>query len=218
MAFKLKNKFTSSGLMNHMPGKAKLINNSKAAFYQQLPENFVTTQSATMLDGTIVPVEGTVTTKKQYEGSRPYEVVYDEFEVDPVTGGKINSKTGKVYSNIDEFKADAIKDSEVTTVYKGDYDRTDGKPSYNTRMSTNVLNLIPVFKGMELDGELPYGKQKEILVSYLRKNKDMDSARKKEIMKGFKAKWEEVNERTLTSKKRKGTSESETYVAPTPQN
>lgn len=51
MAFTQKSKFTSSGLMSRMPGKAKLINNSKTAFHQELPKGFVTTETEKVLYG-----------------------------------------------------------------------------------------------------------------------------------------------------------------------
>jgi hypothetical protein len=51
MAFTQKSKFTSSGLMNRMPNKAKLINNSKTAFYQENDPNFVITEKKKALYG-----------------------------------------------------------------------------------------------------------------------------------------------------------------------
>ena len=128
MAFKLKSKLTSGGLMGHSANQPKLNNSSKTPFFQELPENFVATKTATNLAGEVVPIEGTSTETKVYENTRPYEDVYNEFEIDPATGKAINSITGTQYSNIQEFKDDAKKDSEITTLYKGSYDSTSGTP------------------------------------------------------------------------------------------
>ncbi len=201
MAFTQKSKFTSSGLMSRMPNKAKLINNSKTAFHQELPENFVATKTATKLDGTVVPVEGTVTETKQYENSRPFEVVYDEFDIDPVSGGRINSKTGKIYSNIDEFKDDAKKDSEVKTVYKGDYNRTEGTPDETIKSVKYPKNLYDVgqlyMKAKDLKGWKGYLakrgiEQNEELTNYLvgvrksRRRREIADQKRKDFSKKLK--------------------------------
>tara|TARA_R110000744_G_C19221241_1_gene547128 strand:- start:61 stop:870 length:810 start_codon:yes stop_codon:yes gene_type:complete len=155
MAFKLKSKLTSGGLMGHSANKPKLNNSSKTPFFQ-LPENFVATKTATKLDGTVVPIEGTSTETKVYENARPYEEVYNDFEVDPATGEAINSITGTRYSNIQEFKDDAKEDSETTTLYKGEYDVTDGTPD-------KEINYLDVFK--------KYGRE------FLRENRSIQSKR-----------------------------------------
>lgn len=64
MAFTQKSKFTSTGLMNRMPGKAKLINNSKTAFHQEFQNpddipNYVSTENE-VVDGKRVSMGGYV--------------------------------------------------------------------------------------------------------------------------------------------------------------
>lgn len=144
MAFTQKSKFTSSGLMSRMPNKAKLINNSKTAFHQELPEGFVAEEYETF-QGEQVPTKGYVETTKNFKGSRPYEDVYDEFE-DTVTGGKINSRTGTVYSNIEEFIADADKSRTSKVYYEGDVDVVAGTPDIEVITDREVIP--DKFKGL----------------------------------------------------------------------
>ena len=158
MAFKLKSKLTSGGLMGHSASKPKLNNSSKTPFFQSLPDNFVATKTATNLAGEVIPIEGTSTETKVYENARPYEEVYNEFEIDTATGEAINPINGARYSNIQEFKDDAKEDSEITTVYKGKYDVTDGTPD-------REINYMDVFK--------KYGRE------FLRENRFIQSKREK---------------------------------------
>ena len=62
MAFTQKSKFTSSGLMNRMPGKAKLINNSKTAFHQEI-QGLIPTKTEKVLYG---PNRGQVVVEKEF--------------------------------------------------------------------------------------------------------------------------------------------------------
>ena len=131
MAFTQKSKFTSSGLMNRMPNKAKLINNSKTAFHQELPKDFVATKTATKLDGTVVPTQGYTEETVEFDDDQGlgYDEVYESFKIDNTSGGRINTKTGVIYNNVDEFRADAIADRTKKTNYQGSYDSTSGTPS-----------------------------------------------------------------------------------------
>ena len=97
--FTQKSKLTSSGLMSHMPGKAKLTNNTKTPFFQSLPENFVATKTATNLAGEVVPTAGFTEETVEFDDDQGlgYNEVYDGFEIDPASGGKINPKTGVIY-------------------------------------------------------------------------------------------------------------------------
>ena len=133
MAFTQKSKFTSSGLMNRMPNKAKLINNSKTAFQQNVPEGFVATKSETF-EGKQVPTYGYVEETKSFEGDQglSYQTVYDNLPTD-ADGNKVNDKTGAVYTDVSQFEDDA-KDSRTSKVYyEGDVDVVSGTPSETIR-------------------------------------------------------------------------------------
>ena len=239
--FTQKSKLTSSGLINRMPGKAKLINNTKTPFFQELPENFVATKTATNLAGEVVPVEGYTEETKVYEGARPYEVVYNEFPIDLASGGRINSKTGKIYSNIDEFKDDAKEDSEITTLYKGSYDSTSGTPDREVisdefkglyklqqRLRAGTIQGGPDawFKVLNDRGIDP---KSEGLRNYMQTQKSFATKRnEKEEEKQKRREYckqnpDECRKRssskpTTTTRTIKGNPDSETYIVPTVQN
>ena len=156
MAFKLKSKLTSGGLMGHSASKPKLNNSSKTPFFQSLPDNFVATKTATNLAGEAVPVEGYTEETKVYENARPYEDVYNDFEIDSASGGRINPITKVIYSNIQEFKDDAQEDSKTKTLYKGSYDSTSGTPD-------KKIDYMDIFK--------KYGRE------FLRKNRFIQGKR-----------------------------------------
>ena len=212
MAFKLKNKFTSGGLMGHSANQPKLNNSSKTPFFQQYQqEQDIKGIRVTKRD----PVTGGATegyTEQTVEfdddQGLSYETVYDRFE-NSASGGKINPKTGVIYNNVDEFEADAIADRTKRTNYVGDIEKkdpVDGKPSYNTRLSINVLKNNPNFQDIpDFADELPYGKQKEMLFEALNKKNFKDDT-KDTILENFKKEWEKQNNRKLTyNKSKKGT-------------
>lgn len=213
MAFKLKSKLTSGGLMGHSANQPKLNNSSKTPFFQQYQqEQDIKGLRVTKRD----PVTGGATegyTEQTVEfdddQGLSYETVYDGFEIDPASGGKINPKTGVIYNNVDEFEADAKADRTKRTNYVGDIEKkdpVDGKPSYNTRLSINVLKDLPVFQDIpDFADELPYGKQKEMLFEALNKKNFKDDT-KDTILENFKKEWEKQNNRKLTyNKPKKGT-------------
>ena len=210
--FTQKSKLTSSGLMNRMPGKAKLINNTKTPFFQQYQqEQDIKGLRVTKRDPvTGGATEGFTEETVQFAGDQglSYETVYDGFE-NSASGGKINPKTGVEYNNIEEFKDDAKADRTKTTNYVGDIEKkdpVDGKPSYNTRLSINVLKNNPNFQDIpDFADELPYGKQKEMLFEALNEKNFKDDT-KDTILENFKKEWEKQNNRKLTyNKPKKGT-------------
>ena len=227
MAFTQKSKFTSSGLMNRMPNKAKLINNSKTAFHQELPERFVALKSETF-KGEQVPTYGYVEETKNFEDSRPYEDVYAEFDLDPVSGGRINSKTGTIYSNIDEFIADADKSRTSKVYYEGDVDVVSGTPDVvSTKYPQGLVRAADRFKakgdpegwknylqekGIEIDDEL-----RNYLASMreLSKKRDIREEEKKnraEYCKRNPDKCRPSGEKEVIRTTTKGTPSSETYT------
>ena len=240
MAFKLKSKLTSGGLMGHPANKPKLINNTKTQFFQELPENFVATEMATKLDGTRVPVEGYTEETKVYEGARPYEEVYNEFEIDTATGEAINPINGARYSNIQEFKDDAKEDSKITTLYKGSYDSTSGTPDRKVipdefkglyklyqRLGAGTIQGGPDAWFKVLDNRGIDSKSEEFR-NYMQTQKNFATKRKqKEEAKQKRREYCEQNPnecRKRSSSKPptpttiKGNPDSETYVVPTVQN
>ena len=225
--------------MGHSANKPKLNNSSKTPFFQELPENFVATKMATKLDGTQVPIAGTVTTKKEYENARPYEDVYSEFKIDPVTGKAINPITGTQYSNIQEFKDDAKEDSEITTVYEGSYDVTDGTPdrevisdkfkglyNFQRRLREGIIKGGPDawFKRLADKGIDPKNEefrnymqtQKDFATK--RKEREEEKVRREEYCKQNPAECRKRSSSKRTTSTIKGKPSSEIYVVPTVQN
>jgi len=243
MAFTQKSKFTSSGLMNRMPSKAKLINNSKTAFYQQeLPKNFITTETATKLDGTVVPTQGYTEETVEFDDDQGlgYNEVYNDFEIDAASGGRINPKTGVIYNNVDEFKTDAIADRTKKTNYQGSYDSTSGTPSrevisdefkglynFQRRLREGIIKGGPDawFKHLADKGIDP---NNPALHEYMstqkgfaegRENKEKEKQKREAYCKQNP---EECYKKTKESKPQtrtiEGSPRSETYVVPTRQN
>ena len=240
--FTQKSKLTSSGLMNRMPGKAKLTNNTKTPFFQELPENFVATKMATKLDGTQVPVAGYTEQTVEFDDDQglSYETVYDGF-VDSASGGKINPKTGVIYNNVDEFEADAIADRTKRTNYKGSYDSTSGTPdrkvisdefkglyNFQRRLREGIIKGGPDawFKILADKGIDP---KSEEFMNYMQTQKDFATKRnEKEEEKQKRREYckqnpDECRKRssskpTTTTRTIKGKPGSETYVVPTVQN
>lgn len=241
--FTQKSKLTSSGLMNRMPGKAKLINNTKTPFFQELPENFVATEMATKLDGKKVPVTGYTEQTVEFDDDQGlgYNEVYDGFEIDPASGGKINPKTGVIYNNVDEFEADAIADRTKRTNYKGSYDSTSGTPdrkaisdefkglyNFQRRLREGIIKGGPDawFKILADKGIDP---KSEEFMNYMQTQKDFATKRnEKEEEKQKRREYckqnpDECRKRssskpTTTTRTIKGKPGSETYVVPTVQN
>jgi len=109
MAFTQKSKFTSSGLMSRMPGKAKLINNSKTAFHQENDPNFVATKKEKVLYG---PKKGQ----------------------DVVTGGYIKGPGGTVSGETDSYEVAFanITDDELAKLKAEGYERNlEGFTNYS---------------------------------------------------------------------------------------
>jgi len=213
MAFHLKSKLTSKGLAGRTPGKVKLINNSKTAFHQENDPNFVITEKKEALygenagkdvvtGGYIKGKPGTVS-----GGTENYDVAFANItddELDEVKAEGYPADLAGFTNYSKDYFAGTLPSQRVE--YEGDVINTDGEPSYSMRLSTNILNLIPEkFGSLELPAELPYGKQKEILVNYLMEDKKMDDAKKGKVLENFKTKWEKVNGRKLKKKKKEGT-------------
>tara|TARA_R110001599_G_scaffold152779_1_gene337788 strand:+ start:156 stop:887 length:732 start_codon:yes stop_codon:yes gene_type:complete len=240
--FTQKSKLTSSGLMSHMPGKAKLTNNTKTPFFQSLPENFVATKTATNLAGEVVPTAGFTEETVEFDDDQglSYETVYDGF-VDSASGGKINPKTGVIYNNVDEFEADAIADRTKRTNYKGSYDSTSGTPdrkvisdefkglyNFQRRLREGIIKGGPDawFKILADKGIDP---KSEEFMNYMQTQKDFATKRnEKEEEKQKRREYckqnpDECRKRssskpTTTTRTIKGKPGSETYVVPTVQN
>ena len=212
MAYNQKSKFTSSGLINRFDNKTKLNNSSKTPFFQQKKyqqpediENLVVTKTDDVTGGATeayVPgAAGTVsrergTIEETFENITPEELkkVEDEgFTAD--LKGYAQYVEGYNTGTLPSQRTDYIGDLKVT-------DPVDGKPSYNTRLSINVLKDLPVFQDIpDFADELPYGKQKEMLFEVLKTRDEFDDDTKKKIFENFKKAWEKQNNRKLTYNK-----------------
>ena len=216
MAYKQKSKFTSSGLINRFDNKPKLNNSTKTPFFQQQKyqqpediENLVVTKIDDVTGGATeayVPgAAGTVsgergTIEETWENITPRELEKVEAEgFTPDLKGYRQYVEGYNTGTNPSQRTDYIGDLKVT-------DPVDGKPSYNTRLSINVLKDLPVFQDIpDFADELPYGKQKEMLLEALNKKNYKDDT-KDTILGNFKKEWEKQNNRKLTyNKPKKGT-------------
>jgi hypothetical protein len=212
MAYTQKSKFTSSGLINRFDNKPKLINNTKTPFFQQQkyqqPEDIkdlVVTETDPVTGGATkayVPgADGEVSRERgkieeTFENITPRELEKVEAEgFTPDLEGYRQYVQGYNTGALPSQRTDYIGDLKVT-------DPVDGKPSYNTRLSINVLKNNPNFQDIpDFADELPYGKQKEILFEVLKTRDEFDDNTKKKIFENFKKAWEKQNNRKLTYNK-----------------
>ena len=231
--------------MGHSANQPKLNNSSKTPFFQQYQqEQDIKGLRVTKRD----PVTGGATegyTEQTVEfdddQGLSYETVYDGFEIDPASGGKINPKTGVIYNSVDEFKTDAIADRTKRTNYKGSYDSTSGTPDRKVisdefkglyklqqRLRGGTIKGGPDawFKVLENRGIDP---KSEEFRNYMQTQKNFATKRKqKEEAKQKRREYCEQNpdecrkrsssKPTTTTRTIKGKPSSEIYVAPTVQN
>ena len=155
MAFTQKSKFTSSGLMNRMPGKAKLINNSKTAFHQEK-----TCTEYDIVNGEKICVGRFSTRTFADDQGLGYQTVYDKLPTNE-DGNRVNPKTGAIYTDVSQFEADAKgsrKIVEARDVTKGatttfDKDLYDQLLSHKKRGDIDGWKKYLSDRNIDMDGE-----------------------------------------------------------------
>ena len=216
MAFTQKSKFTSSGLMNRMPNKAKLINNSKTAFHQQDDPEFVATESKEVQYG---PDAGKDVVTGGYIAGKPgtvsgprggYEETFESItpeQMSKVTADGFSANLEGYKKYVDGFNSGTLPSQRRN--FEGNVTNTDPTSGNETPSYTyegTPRNIDPKWSKhygfKEFTSETPTWKEQQDKLKGSRKFRNFSSGKQKKVMEAYKKSFLEINpDAKLTNKK-----------------